>query len=46
MVAAYLDRIGFLHFIAATHYLEGLRPAIVPSPVLVQSILSELNQEN
>jgi protein-tyrosine phosphatase len=42
VVAAYLDRIGFLGFSEALHYLENLRPAIAPSPVLVRTIAREL----
>ena len=42
VVAAYLDRIGFLGFSEALHYLENLRPAIAPSPVLVDTIAREL----
>lgn len=42
VAAAYLDRIGFLRFSEALHYLENLRPAIAPSPVLVQTIAGEL----
>lgn len=42
VVAAYLDRIGFLRFSEALCYLENLRPAIAPSPVLVQTIAREL----
>ncbi len=38
VVAAYLDRIAFLGFNAALRYLENLRPAIAPSPVLVKKI--------
>ena len=43
VVAAYLDRIGFLDFNAALSYLEGLRPAVAPSRVLVESIARELS---
>jgi len=42
VVAAYLDRIGFLGFSEALHYLENLRPAIAPSRVLVRTIAREL----
>jgi hypothetical protein len=42
VVAAYLDRIGFLGFSEALRYLENLRPAIAPSPVLVKTIAREL----
>ena len=42
VVAAYLDRIGLMRFTAALRYLENLRPAIAPSPVLVQTIAREL----
>jgi protein-tyrosine phosphatase len=44
VVAAYLDRIGFLSFAAALHYLENLRPAVAPSKALVESIERELSQ--
>ena len=42
VVAAYLDRIGFLPFAAALHYLETLRPAVAPSKALIESIKREL----
>ncbi|MGO9323635.1 MAG: dual specificity protein phosphatase family protein [Terracidiphilus sp.] len=42
VIAAYLDRIGFLGFSEALYYLENLRPAIAPSPVLVKTIAREL----
>jgi hypothetical protein len=42
VVAAYLDRIGYPRFSGALHYLENLRPAIAPSPVLVKTIAREL----
>jgi len=46
VVAAYVDRGGFLRFSAAIRYLQDLSPAIAPSQALVQSIMSELNQQN
>lgn len=42
VVAAYLDRIGLMRFTAALRYLENLRPAIAPSPMLVQTIARQL----
>jgi hypothetical protein len=44
VVAAYLDRIGFLGFARALSYLEDLRPAVAPSRALVESIERELSQ--
>ena len=44
VVAAYLDRIGFLGFAQALSYLENLRPAVAPSKALVESIERELSQ--
>ena len=44
VVAAYLDRIGFLSFARALSYLESLRPAVAPSKALVESIERELPQ--
>jgi hypothetical protein len=43
VVAAYLDRIGFLGFVRALSYLEDLRPAVAPARVLVESIARELS---
>ncbi len=43
VVAAYLDRIGFLGFARALSYLEDLRPAVAPSKALVESIERELS---
>ena len=43
VVAAYLDRIGFLGFARALSYLESLRPAVAPSKALVESIARELS---
>jgi len=43
VVAAYLDRIGFLGFARALSYLENLRPAVAPSKALVESIARELS---
>jgi dynein heavy chain/atypical dual specificity phosphatase len=42
VVAALLDRIGFLGFARALSYLEGLRPIVAPSRALVESIEREL----
>ena len=42
LIAAYFDSIGFLRFMEAIRYLEELRPAIAPSPVLVHTIAHEL----
>ena len=42
VVAAYLNRFGILRLCGALGYLEDLRPAIAPSPVLVHTIASEL----
>jgi hypothetical protein len=42
VVAALLDRNGFLGFAQALSYLEDLRPAMAPSRVLVESIQQEL----
>lgn len=42
VVAAYLDRIGFLGFARALSYLEALRPVVAPSKALVESIEREL----
>lgn len=42
VVAAYLDRIGFLSFARALSYLEDLRPVMAPSKALVESIEREL----
>ena len=43
VVAALLDRIGFLGFARALSYLEDLRPAVAPSKALVESIARELS---
>jgi hypothetical protein len=43
VVAAFLDRIGFLGFVRAMSYLEDLRPAAAPSTALVESIERELS---
>jgi hypothetical protein len=43
VVAALLDRIGFLGFARALSYLEELRPAVAPSKALVESIARELS---
>jgi len=43
VVAALLDRIGFLDFDRALSYLEDLRPAVAPSKALVESIARELS---
>lgn len=43
VVAAYLDRIGFLSFARALSYLEALRPVVAPSKALVESIARELS---
>ena len=43
VVAAYLDRIGFLGFARALSYLEDLRPMVAPSRALVGSIARELS---
>ena len=43
VVAALLDRIGFLSFARALSYLEGLRPIVAPSKALVESIARELS---
>jgi protein-tyrosine phosphatase len=42
VVAAFLDRIGFLGFARALSYLEALRPVVAPSKTLVESIEREL----
>jgi len=42
VVAAYLDRIGFLGFARALSYLEDLRPVVAPAKALVESIEREL----
>ena len=44
VIAAYLDRIGFLGFARALSYLEDLRPDVAPSRALVESIERELLQ--
>lgn len=44
VVAAFLDRVGFLSFPSALRFIENIRPAIAPSPVLVESIAAELYQ--
>jgi hypothetical protein len=44
VVAAFLDRADSLGFRSALRYLEDIRPAIAPSPVLVESIARELSQ--
>jgi hypothetical protein len=44
VVAAFLDRIGFLGFARALSYLEDLRPDVAPSRALVESIARELSQ--
>jgi protein-tyrosine phosphatase len=44
VVAALLDRIGFLSFAWALSYLQELRPAVAPSRALVESIERELSQ--
>ena len=44
VVAAFLDRIGFLGFARALSYLEDLRPDVAPSRALVESIERELSQ--
>lgn len=41
VVAAFLDRAGFMDFPQALDFLESIRP-IAPSPILVESIASEL----
>lgn len=46
VVAAFLDRVGFLSFPAALGFIESIRPAIAPSPVLVRSIAAELANHN
>jgi hypothetical protein len=46
VVAAFLDRIGFLSFPAALCFIENIRPAIAPSPTLVKSIAAELTNNN
>ncbi len=46
VVAAFLDRTGFMTFKSALDFLEQLRPAVNPSAVLVESIASELNTHN
>ena len=43
VVAAPLDRIGFLGFARALSYLENLRPAVAPPKALVESIARELS---
>jgi len=43
VVAAFLDRVGFLSFPAALRFIEQIRPAIAP---LVESIRSELANNN
>jgi hypothetical protein len=43
MVAAYLDRIGFLGFARALSYLEDLRPVVALGRALVDSIARELS---
>jgi len=43
VVAAYLDRMGFLGFVRALSYLEEIRPVVAPSRKLVESIERELN---
>jgi protein-tyrosine phosphatase len=43
VVAAFLDRIGFLGFARALSYLEALRPVVTPAKALVESIERELN---
>jgi protein-tyrosine phosphatase len=45
VIAAFLDRVGFLSFPLALRYLENIRPAIAPSPVLVKSIAAELTNK-
>lgn len=42
VVAAFLDRVGFLDFPRALEFIENIRPAIAPSPILVKSIAAEL----
>jgi protein-tyrosine phosphatase len=44
VVAAYLDRVGFLGFARALSHLENLRPVVAPSKALVESIERELSQ--
>jgi hypothetical protein len=44
VVAAFLDRIGFLGFARALSYLEDLRPDVAPSRALVESIERELSE--
>lgn len=46
VVAAFLDRVGFLNFPLALHFIESIRPAIAPSPVLVESIAAELPENH
>ena len=41
VVAAFLDRAGFMDFPQALDFLENIRP-IAPSPILVESIASEV----
>jgi protein-tyrosine phosphatase len=44
VVAAMLDRMGFLGFTRAMSYLEDLRPVVAPSKALVEGIERELSQ--
>jgi protein-tyrosine phosphatase len=44
VVAAFLDRVGFLDFSRALAFIENIRP-IAPSPVLVESIAAELTNK-
>jgi protein-tyrosine phosphatase len=46
VVAAFLHRVGFLDFPRALRFIENIRPAIAPSPVLVRSIAAELTNNN
>jgi protein-tyrosine phosphatase len=44
VVAAFLDRVGFLSFPDAMRFMESIRPAIAPSPILVRSIAAEIGE--
>lgn len=45
VVAAFLDRAGIFDFRSALRFIEDIRPAIAPSPVLVESIAAELTNK-